>query len=627
MKRPIHKQHRISRRRFLGYSGAVGAVAGMERLLPGYLRAPSGGSRGAPDVLDGSEGPVHLTIAETPIEIDGRTAPAVTINGTVPGPLIRFREGDDAVIHLTNELDEDTSVHWHGILLPNRMDGVPEVNYPGVRPGETFTARFPVRQYGTYWYHSHSGLQEQLGHYGPLVIDPAEEPLEYDREHVIVLSDWTFDDPYRVLARLKKKPDYHNFQQRTVVDFFRDVARDGLGQAVSDRLAWGRMRMNPTDISDVTGTFYTYLMNGRSPNSNWTGLFEPGERVRLRFINASAVSFFDVRLPGLPMEVVQVSGQHVKPVETDELRIGVAERYDVIVEPDGEDAYTIFAEAMDRSGYARGTLATREGLEAPIPDRRQRPLLTMAAMGMDHGEMEMDGMEALGGGEPAAEESEPPGHETEGGHGGHGRMPMAEPPADGGPLRPPGTLPEAVAHGDDDHGPGEAGLPMTVRSRLHEPGVGLGDDGWRVLTYDQLEALEPKDEFRPPDREIEIHLTGNMERFMWSMDGVKYSDAEPVEVEYGERIRLTMVNDTMMDHPMHLHGMFQELENGKGRSIPLVDTVIVKAAEKLSLLFTADEVGPWAFHCHILYHMDAGMFRVVRVNEPRGTSDAEEEGR
>ncbi len=316
----------ISRRRFLHHGGALGLLAGMEGLLPGYLRTSSRqGDRPAPGVLNGSDGEIHLTIAETAIEIDGRRATATTINGTVPGPLIRFREGDEAVIHVTNELEEDTSVHWHGILLPNAMDGVPNVNYPGIRPGETFTARFPVRQYGTYWYHSHSGLQEQLGHYGPLVIDPAHEPLDFDRDYVVVLSDWTFDDPYRVLARLKKMPDYHNFQQRTVLDFFRDAARDGLGRTVSDRLAWGRMRMNPTDIADVTGTFYTYLTNGLSPDSNWTGLFEPGERVRLRFINASAVSFFDVRIPGLPMEVVQVSGQHVKPVETDEFRIGVAE--------------------------------------------------------------------------------------------------------------------------------------------------------------------------------------------------------------------------------------------------------------------------------------------------------------
>ena len=610
---------RFTRRRFLEYSGAVGALAAMDRFVPSYVPGSHGVLRsGSPGVLSGSGGPVEITIAETAIEIAGRRGTAVTMNGTVPAPLLRFREGDDAVIHVTNRLEEDTSIHWHGILLPNGMDGVPGVTFDAIPPGETFTYRFPIRQYGTYWYHSHSGLQEQLGHYGPLVIDPADgEPTPYDREYVIVLSDWTFENPYRVLARLKKRSDSFNFQKRTVGDFFRDASEDGLGSAVRDRLAWGRMRMNPTDVSDVTGATYTYLVNGLAPGANWTGLFEPGERVRLRFVNTSAASIFDVRIPGLPLTVIQVSGQHVRPVETDEIRIGVAERYDVIVEVTEERAYTIFAEAADRSGYARGTLAPRGGMEAAVPEPRGRPLLTMADMGMMDmaedrmGEMMQEGMRGLAG-----MHDRPDSVASMAAREGH-QMPMG---GETSAVRPPGTVPEPSMHSPDHHGPGNAGVAMSAQSRLHEPGLGLGHDGWRVLSYSDLEALRPNPDFRLPDREIEMHLTGNMERFMWSMDGVKFSDAEPIRVPLGERIRLTMVNDTMMNHPMHLHGMFMELENGAGASIPWVDTVLVKPAEKLSVLFTADVPGPWAFHCHILYHMDAGMFRVfdvVEQEEPR----------
>lgn len=605
-----HIAARLSRREFLRYGSiAAGALAGIDLLLPAYLRAGGELKRGAPDVLSGSDGPIDLIVAETAFEVDGRRGHATTINGTLPGPLIRYREGDEAVLRVTNRLNEDTSIHWHGLLVPNEMDGVPGVTFPGIRPGETFTYRFPIRQYGTYWYHSHSGFQEQLGHYAPLIIDPAAgEPFEYDREYVIVLSDWTFENPHRVMARLKKDSGYFNFQRRTVFDFLRDVGRDDLGATLKDRLAWGRMRMDPTDIADVTGTTYTFLMNGRSPDSNWTGLFEPGERVRLRFINMAAATTFDVRVPGLPMTVIQVV-QHVKPVETDEFRIGVAERYDVIVEPGEDRAYTVFAEAMDRSGYARGTLAPREGMKAPVPRRRERPLLTMADMGMDHDMASMD--------HAAMQDTAPPSDavpaQDHADHAGH-VMPAAE------ALRPPGTLPEEVMHGPDHHGPGNAAVPMVTRSRLSEPGTGLGHDGRRVLVYTDLEALDEPLHFRAPEREIEIHLTGNMERFMWSMDGKKFSDAEPIEVGLGERIRLTMVNDTMMVHPMHLHGVFMELENDKGAAIPLLDTVNVKPAERLSVLFTFDKPGPWAFHCHILYHMEAGMFRVFRVKE-RGAAE------
>jgi len=610
------KPSSVSRRDFLRSAGVLTAMAGIQTILPSWAHASRAATQGGLTALEptrrsGTRVEYDITIAKTPFEVAGKRATAITMNGTVPGPLIRLQEGEEVVLRYHNKLDEETSIHWHGLLLPNRFDGVPTVNYPGVDPGETFEAGpFEVRQYGTYWYHSHSGLQEQLGHYGPLVIDPAgEEPQDYDREHVVVLSDWTFEDPYQVLANLKKGEHYYNFQQQTVGEFWSDVAEDGFFSTLKNRLQWDRMRMSATDLSAVRAPTYTYLMNGQAPGANWTGLFNPGERVRLRVINASAASIFDVRVPGLEMDVVQVSGQNVEPVATDEFRIGTAERYDVIVEPTEDRAYTVFAESLDRSHYARGTLAPREGMEGPVPEQRERPTLTMDSMGMDGmGDGDMDNMDGM----------------SEMDHGGmSGGMDggMGESDSDG--LRPPGTLPEPVMHDpDDDHGPHEAGLPMMTTSRLHEPGIGLGNDGWRVLTYDQLKAADEKEEFRAPDREIEFHLTGNMERFTWGINGVEFSDAEPVRIEHDERVRLTMVNDTMMNHPMHLHGQFMELENGHGERAPLIDTITVKPAERVSLLIDGHEKGPWFFHCHILYHMDAGMARVFYV-EPAPESDEE----
>ena len=594
----------LTRRRFVQCAATAGAAVS----LGGWPRQVRSAERprgtGTPAVLDGREGPIEIRIARTPVVIGGERGEAITMNGTLPAPLLRLREGGEAVIRVHNTLDEDTSIHWHGLIVPNAMDGVPQVNFPGIGAGETFEYRFPVRQYGTYWYHSHSAFQEQLGHYGPLLIDSAEAPpFAWDREHVLVLSDWTFEDPHRLYARLKKQPDAYNFQQRTVDDFFRDVGRRGFGDTVRDRLAWGRMRMNPTDISDVTGATYTYLVNGVAPADDWTASFRPGERVLLRFVNASAGTYFDVRIPGLAMKVVEVSGQWIEPVDVEEIRMAIAETYVVLVEPREERAYAIFAEAMDRSGFARATLAPREGMQAPTPDRRERPLLTMADMGMEHGEGGHGDHGSNGGGSSGDA------------HAGHGAPPAAE-------SRPPGVVPEPVPHGPDSHGPGNAAVPMGTKSRLTEPGLGLGDDGREVLTYSMLRAWEERDDFRPPDRVIELHLTGNMERFMWSINGVKASDAPPIEVRFGERIRLVLVNDTMMNHPMHLHGMWMELENGHGPRIPRVHTVNVKPAERVSLLFTADAVGPWAFHCHVLYHMEAGMFRVVRVSEPAATAPA-----
>ncbi len=506
----------------------------------------------------------------------------IAVNGSLPGPLLRFREGETVTLRVANTLDEDTSIHWHGILLPNGMDGVPEVNFPGIRPGETFVYEYPVRQSGTYWYHSHSGLQEQLGVYGPLIIDPIEpDPFAYDREYVVMLSDWTFEDPYGVLANLKKMGGYYNFQRRTVADLFRSS-----DAGLADRLRWGRMRMDPTDIADITGYTYTYLMNGMPPGANWTALFRPGERVRLRFINGGAGSFFDVRIPGLEMTVVQADGQNVEPVTVDEFRIAIAETYDVIVQPTEEKAYTIFAESMDRSGFARGTLAPRSGMSAAIPERRRRPVRSMADMGMAMEGMDMEGMA---------------------GHAGH-----------------ESAMPAAVPHGPDTHGPGNAAVPEVTRPRLDDPGIGLGDDGRRVLVYSDLRSVTPGYDRREPERELELHLTGNMERYMWSFDGKKFSEVKgPIPFRLGERLRVTFVNDTMMEHPIHLHGMWMELDNGSGAHNPRKHTVNVKPAERVSFLVTPNDPGPWAMHCHILYHMEAGMFRVVDVRAADVTEEDE----
>ncbi len=616
----------LNRRRFIRASAALGLLAGLQRIMPAYAFENEGRKAGV--VGDSEANGIDLLIREEQLQFGKRRGTAITINGTVPGPLVRLREGTDAILRVTNNLKEDSSIHWHGLLLPPGMDGVPGVSFAGIKPGETFTYRFPVRQNGTYWYHSHSGFQEQEGHYGPLIIDAAKpEPFQYDREHVVVLSDWTSEDPMRILAKLKRRPNYYNFQRRTMGTFFRDVAKNGFKPTVKDRLEWNRMRMDPTDISDVTGATYTFLMNGFPPESNWTALFKPGERVRLRFINAGAATYFDLRIPGLQMTVVSVDGQHVQPVTVDEIRIAIAETYDVIVEPKEERAYTIFAEAMDRSGFARGTLATEKGMTAPIPPRRERAVATMADMGMGDmagmkGMDDMKGMKGMkGGAETNMTGMKMPDAKMKGmNHASPATKAMPDMPGmkmDAEPMNDSMAKSAPVKHGPDHHGPGNSSVPMETKSRLNEPGTGLEDTGTRVLLYSDLRSLEPGEDSRPPGREIELHLTGNMERYMWGFDGKKFSEAEPIKFYFGERLRLTLVNDTMMNHPIHLHGMWMELDNGAGRFKPRKHTINVKPAERLSLDITADALGNWAFHCHILYHMEAGMFRVVSVVEKK----------
>ena len=590
----------ISRRKFLRYTASLGAVAGISSILPAYAFNNFNIEK---EVLtpSGPKNTLNLTIESIPIEIDGKKSKAIGINGKVPSPLIRLKEGEEVLLRVTNKLDEDTSIHWHGIILPFQMDGVPGVSFDGIKPGETFEYKYPVKQNGTYWYHSHSKLQEQLGHYGPMIIDPAnEDPVEFDREYPVILSDWTFESPYKVLSKLKKAEGYYNYQQRDLGEFFQDVKKDGFGDAMRNYLSFAKMRMSATDLADITGATYTYLMNGMGPDSNWNALFNKNEKVRLRFINASAGSMFDVRIPGLKMTVVQADGQNVEPTPVDEFRIGIAETYDVIVEPNEEKPFTIFAESLDRSGYARGTLAPREGMEAPVPELRPRPERSMKDMGMkmDMAGMDMDGSMNMEGT----------------GHDGHGDMKM-----DHGDMSMTNKAAEPVKHGPNHHGIGAAAIANYQFDRLDEPGIGLGKDGRKVLAYRDLKSLEPNIDKRQPEREVELHLTGNMERYMWSFDGKEFHEVDgPIEFQHNERLRLTLVNDTMMEHPIHLHGMWMELENGNGNHNPRKHTLLVQPAQRISALVTPRDKGRWAFHCHILYHMEMGMFRVVQVSDEDG---------
>jgi len=590
------------RRRLLLALAGTGVLAGLEALLPGYARGaarPSHQAGVAARVPGGVSRPVSLdlSVRRERLAIAGGQATGITVNRSIPAPLIELWEEQEARLRVHNQLDEDTSIHWHGLLLPFQMDGVPGVSFPGIAPGMSFEARFPVRQSGTYWYHSHSGMQEQIGLAGPLVVHPAE-PLrvDIDRDYVIMLSDWTFEDPHRLMARLKSLGDYYNVDQRTVGHFIEDVQQRGLTATLGDRLAWNRMRMAPTDIADVTGATYSYLMNGRHPAVGWEGLFRPGERIRLRVINASAMTYFNFRIPGLAMTVVGADGQEVEPVETDEFQLGVAETLDVVVEPRSDSAYTLMAESMDRSGYALGTLTPRAGMRAVTPALREPPRRNMSDMGMDH--QDMAGMSHAEANQEAMDHGGTTGMDH--GAGGHGAM-------------APAAEPTVTRHAPGGHGPGNISVAEMPRDRLGERGMGLESVEHRVLTYSQLRNVVAMRDRRPPSRTIELHLTGNMERYMWSFDGVKYSDAEPIDIVLGERIRLVLVNDTMMEHPIHLHGMFMELENGQGDRLPFKHTLSVLPASRASLLLTADEPGRWALHCHLLYHMDAGMFRVVRV--------------
>jgi len=605
----------VSRRGLLKRIGALGLLAAIPPLFPacashGVFPMTLVSTQASP--LSGEL--IDLVISERSFVLDGQSGTAVTINGTIPGPLIRLKEAQEVTLRVTNRLAEITSIHWHGILLPPEMDGVPGVSFGGIQPGATFTYRFPITQSGTYWYHSHSGGQELQGMYAPMILDPAEpEPFQYDREYVVMLSDWTFESPDTLLSNLKKQGGYYNFQKRAAREFLDDARRMGFWAALQEYLIWHQMRMDPTDFADVTGYTFTYLMNGLSPSANWTALFHPGERIRLRFINAASMTFYDVRIPGLTMTVVQADGQNIQPVTVEEFRFGPAETYDVIIAPAEDRAYTIFAETMDRSGYTRGTLAPRPGMEAEVPERRSRPLRTMEDMGMH---MEMSAMKHADGSSMTMPGTPPSRDRLGMEHGHHNQEPHEMPsrtPGHQAASAIPGTDP--VKHGPDDHGTGNQTVAEYSQNRFGEPGRGLEDSRRRVLRYTDLRSFVPYPDQREPERDIELHLTGHMERYIWSFDGKKYSEAkQPIVFRHGERVRFTFVNDTMMEHPLHLHGMWMHLENGAGTYLPRKHTVIVKPAERVSVAITADAPGRWAFHCHLLLHMEAGMFRVVEVS-------------
>ncbi|WP_368647281.1 copper resistance system multicopper oxidase [Castellaniella ginsengisoli] len=606
----------IPRRRFVQGLAAGGVLLG----LSPYARAlgmPSSQTTrtGSAQILSGTE--FNLEIGESSVNYTGSPRMATTVNGSLPAPTLRWREGDTVTIRVKNRLKEATSIHWHGIILPFEMDGVPGISFTGIAPGETFTYRFKVQQSGTYWYHSHSGMQEATGVYGAIIIDPAEaDPIRADREYVVQLSDWTDEDPMRVLAKLKMQGDYYNYNQPTTVDFFRDVSGMGLKAAVDKRKMWNEMRMSPTDLADLSADVLTYLMNGTTPAGNWTGLFRPGERIRLRFINGAANTFYDVRIPGLGLTVVQADGVNVEPVTVDEFRFGPGETYDVLVQPK-DDAYTVYAQAMDRTGYARGTLATHAGLEAPVPALDPVQWLDMADM-----------MGAMGGG-MAGMNHGAAGHTSMGGmnhgsgmdhgsmagmsHGSMQGMTHAGMAGAGHGVMGAGSASAQVRHARTEYG---ASTDMRVdmpRTNLDDPGIGLRNNGRRVLTLADLHTVGGPMDPRGAEREIELHLTGNMERYAWSFDGVEYGKSTPVHFRYGERVRVILHNDTMMTHPMHLHGMWSELEAPDGQFQARRHTIPVQPAQRISFLVTADALGRWAWHCHLMLHMDAGMFREVVV--------------
>jgi CopA family copper-resistance protein len=588
---------RASRRRFVQGIACGGVMAGF-----GFARAPfaadGGDSATSRAVLSGND--FDLAIGELPVNFTGAMRRATVVNGRLPAPLLRWRQGDTVTLRVRNTLSARSSIHWHGIILPVDMDGVPGLSFMGIAPGETYTYRFTVNQSGTYWYHSHSRFQEQIGLYGPIVIEPRDgERFPADREHVVLLSDWTDADPERIYATLKKQSNYYNHGKPTTGDFLRDVTEQGTRAALASRRMWNAMRMDPSDLADVSAAAYTYLMNGATPFRNWTAPFARGERVKLRFINGASMTFFDVRIPGLKLTVVAADGQDIEPVTVDEFRIGPAETYDVIVTPSDDRAYTIFAQSMDRSGYARGTLAPASGMEADLPALDPRQLLTMrdmmgemgggATRGAAHGSMSKMDHAAMEGMHRTSETT-------------HGMHHGAAQEATNAPPR----------HDAAEYGPGIDMRADAPRTNLDDPGVGLRDNGRRVLTYADVHTIGAPIS-TDTAREIELHLTGHMERYVWSFNGRKFSDAEPLRLAHGERVRFVLVNDTMMTHPIHLHGMWSEIETADGAFLARKHTIVVQPAQKVSYRVSADAVGRWAYHCHLLYHMEAGMFREAVV--------------
>jgi CopA family copper-resistance protein len=605
----------LPRRQFVKGVAMGGALLGLG-FSPSHLLATTGPTSDQ-TILSGKD--FNLCLAPQTVNYTGRDRIATVVNGSVPGPVLRWREGDRVTLNVANQLAETSSIHWHGILLPTEMDGVPEISFKGIGPGETFRYQFDLKQSGTYWYHSHSEFQEQTGLYGPIIVEPQEpEPFSYDRDYVVMLSDWSDEDPNSIYAKLKKSSGYYNFAERTAGDLTRDIQQKGLTRTWAERSMWNHMRMSDRDLSDVTGYTYTFLMNGQTPTDGWTGIFKRGEKVRLRIINGSAMSFFDVRVPGLTMTVVAADGQNIEPVTVDEFRIGVAETYDVIIAPKDDRAYCLFAQAMDRTGYARGTLTPDLSLKADVPGMDPYPILSHQDMGMDMSNM--PGMEHMGHDMSGSNDSMD--HKSHNMSGSNGTMDQMNHDMSGNndsmdDLFEKDTIGQGgdagIIHSATEFGPHVDARAESPQRRLDDPGVGLRNNGRRVLTYSDLRNINLTPDPREPEREIQLHLTGNMARYMWSINGIKYADAEPLRFKYGERLRITFVNDTMMNHPMHLHGMWSDLETGDAQHIPRKHTVVVQPGSRISYLVTADAKGEWAYHCHLLYHM-LGMFRKVVVN-------------
>ncbi len=621
----------VSRRRFVTGAASAGALIGLSGspLSWGLEKPPTAMER---QTLRGKH--FDLDIGYQPVNFTGKSRIATAVNGSVPGPILRWREGDDITLRVRNHLAHDSSIHWHGMILPAEMDGVPGMSFAGIKPGEYFDYAFKVQQSGTYWYHSHSGFQEQTGVYGAIVIEPKEpDPVAYDRDYVVQLSDWSDEAPEDIYAKLKKRGDYYNFNERTAGDLWRDIKEKGLSQTWSDRRMWNQMHMSERDIADVTAYTYTYLMNGATPDQGWTGVFKRGEKVRLRFINSGAMTIFDVRIPGLKMTVVAADGQNVEPFTVDEFRIGVAETYDVVVEPSDDSAYCLFAQSIDRSGYTRGTLTPNPAWRAAIPDMDPAPVLGhrdmgMAMAGMNHGShskgaMAMDHSGHDMGAMTKMDQSD---HDMSAmktmDHSQHNMADMSMPMAAAIAKAGFGSSDE-IKHVKAEFGPHVDSRAESPQNGLDDPGIGLREHdkryGRKVLRYSQLHNLYPTEDRRDPSREIQLHLTGNMHRYMWSVNGIPFVDAEPLGLRYGERVRITLVNDSMMTHPIHLHGVWSELETGDPEYIPRKHTIMVQPGSKISYLVTADALGRWAYHCHLLYHMP-GMMREVRISQNGGVA-------
>ena len=593
---------RSTRRYFVqGIAGGALALTGIGRWARGD--APIGN----PSELQGRD--FNLDIGVLPVNLTGQARLATAVNGQVPGPLLRWREGEEVTLLVRNHLSTPSSIHWHGMILPAEMDGVPGISFDGIAPGEAYLYRFPVKQSGTYWYHAHSRFQEQTGLYGSIIIEPRDgERHRTERDYVVLLSDWTDIDPEHIYRTLKVQSDYYNFKRRTLGDFIRDSREKGFKQTIADRRMWSQMRMNPTDLADVSGYAYTYLMNGATPAGNWTGLFQRGEKVRLRVINGSSMSIFDVRIPGLKLTVVAADGQDVEPVTVDEFRISAAETYDVIVAPQEDRAYTLFAQSIDRTGYARGTLAPRAGMQAEVPPLDKRVLLTMSDMGMTHG---ADGHSDHSAPPAPAADIPEDSHDVHDGDDMHeDDMPAGREMSN---MKAPPSAAQAPQHSAAERSPNVDSLADQPSDKLDDPGIGLRDNGRRVLTYADLHTIGGSIDVRAPGREIELHLTGHMERFVWSFSGQKFSAAEPLRFKHGERLRIVLVNDSMMTHPIHLHGMWSELETLSGEFLVRKHTVTVRPGQRMRYAVSADALGRWAYHCHLLYHMEAGMFREVHV--------------